>query len=313
MLRTAREDQSLSREDAAHEINLRLDQLDALERDQFDRLPGDTFVRGYLRTYAKWLRLDVDKTLATYIEQTGQSADVSLSADLNSRKQLHARSDNGLMLGAAIVVGFLILGFWLYNENTDSVEEFPVAEEEIAVDTFSGKPLEEQTSDPVAEVEQAQNDWENPFTAAAEYNASVSAEAEIEGAGPAVENTSPESNVSGETAEAPAAAAIEPAVTAPAAVTAAPSAGNILNRGSGPDELFFTFSEDCWLEVTNASGRKVFSAVRLAGQGLRVRGTAPFKVVVGNAPAVSLAFNGRTVDVVSNNRRKMARLTLGGN
>ncbi len=309
MLRTAREDQSLSREDAAHEINLRLDQLDALERDQFDRLPGDTFVRGYLRTYAKWLRLDVDKTLATYIEQTGQSADVSLSADLNSRRQMNARSDNGLMLGAALIVAVLILGFWLYNANTDSVEELPVSEEEIAVDTFSGKPLEEETNDSLAEVEQAQNDWENPFTAAAEYNASVSAEAEIEATEQAAGNTPREANVaSSDLAETP----VSAAVAAPPA-TATPPAGNILSRGSGPDELFFTFSEDCWLEVSNASGRKVFAAVRLAGQGLRVRGTAPFKVVVGNAPAVSLAFNGQPVDVVSNNRRKMARLTLGGN
>lgn len=308
MLRTAREDQSLSREDAAHEINLRLDQLDALERDQFERLPGDTFVRGYLRTYAKWLRLDVDKTLAAYIEQTGHSADVSLSAELNTRKQLNARSDNGLMLGAALVVGILILGFWLYNASTDSVEELPVTEQEIAVDTFSGKPLEEAPVDPVVEVEAAQNEWENPFTAAAEYNASVSAEAAIEEADQAVENTSSDATAASEIAEAPAAAA-----TAAVTNAVAPSAGNILNRGAGPDELFFTFSEDCWLEVSNASGRKLFSAVRLAGQGLRVRGTAPFKVVVGNAPAVALAFNGQPVDVVSNNRRKMARLTLGGN
>ncbi len=311
MLRTAREDQSLSREDAAHEINLRLDQLDALERDQFERLPGDTFVRGYLRTYAKWLRLDVDKTLATYIEQTGQSANVSLSSDLNSRKQMHARSDNNLMLGAALIVAVLILGFWLYNASTDSVEEIAV-KEEIAVDTFSGKPLDVAASDPVAETEQAQNDWENPFTAAAEYNASVSAEAEIEAASQSLENATASSG-SAEAAVVPDSASSAPEVIAPATITAAPAADNILTRGSGPDELFFTFSEDCWLEVSNASGRKLFSAVRLAGQGLRVRGTAPFKLVIGNAPAVSLAFNGQPVAVASNNRRKMARLTLGGN
>lgn len=313
MLRTAREDQSLSREDAAHEINLRLDQLDALERDQFERLPGDTFVRGYLRTYAKWLRLDVDKTLAAYIEQTGHSADVSLSSDLNSRKRINARSDNGLMIGAALIVGMLILGFWLYNSDTDSVEELAVTEEEIAVDTFSGKPLDDAASDPVAEAEQAQNDWENPFTAAAEYNASVSAEAELAAANQTLENTATDAGASAGIGEASASAASAQEVTVPAPVAAAPASGNILTRGSGPDELFFTFSEDCWLEISNASGRKVFSAVRLAGQGLRVRGTAPFKVVIGNAPAVNLAFNGQPVDVVSNNRRKMARLTLGQN
>ncbi len=337
MLRGAREDQSLSREDAAHEINLRLDQLDALERDQFDRLPGDTFVRGYLRTYAKWLRLDVDKVLATYIEQTGQSVDVSLSSELNTRKQLNTRSDNGLMLGAALIVGALILGFWLYNANTDSVEELAVNEGEIAVDTFSGKPLD-QTPAPANEgtnnsadtnsdtdTQAAQNNWENPFTAAAEYNASVSAEAEIadaeiaeaEGAEEAELETStqPASESTGSVStaqEAGAAAPIAAPVAASRSGNVTSSAGNILNRGSGPDELFFTFSEDCWLEVSNASGRKVFSAVRLAGQGLRIRGTAPFKVLVGNAPAVELAFNGEPVAVVSRNRRKSARLTLGG-
>jgi cytoskeleton protein RodZ len=57
-LRQAREEQSLSLDQAAQETHIRLHYLEAMEADQFDVLPSLAQVRGFLRLYSDYLKLD---------------------------------------------------------------------------------------------------------------------------------------------------------------------------------------------------------------------------------------------------------------
>lgn len=59
-LAEAREAQHLSIADVANRLKLSVSQVEALERDAYDRLPGPVFVRGFARNYARLLRLDPD-------------------------------------------------------------------------------------------------------------------------------------------------------------------------------------------------------------------------------------------------------------
>ena len=65
-LQRAREVRGLSLDEAARDTRLRVDQLDALERGDFDVLPGEVYVRASLRTYASYLGLDADKVSGAY-------------------------------------------------------------------------------------------------------------------------------------------------------------------------------------------------------------------------------------------------------
>jgi cytoskeleton protein RodZ len=65
-LQRAREVRGLSLDEAARDTRLRVDQLDALEREEFDVLPGEVYVRASLRTYASYLGLDADKVSSAY-------------------------------------------------------------------------------------------------------------------------------------------------------------------------------------------------------------------------------------------------------
>jgi cytoskeleton protein RodZ len=57
-LHQAREEQSLSLDQVAQETHIRLHYLEALEADQFDKLPSKAQLRGFLRTYGGYLKLD---------------------------------------------------------------------------------------------------------------------------------------------------------------------------------------------------------------------------------------------------------------
>ncbi|MGB5707519.1 MAG: helix-turn-helix domain-containing protein [Arenicellales bacterium] len=50
----------LSIQDVASNLNLGVETIEALEADNYDHLPGTTFVKGYIRAYARLLKLDVE-------------------------------------------------------------------------------------------------------------------------------------------------------------------------------------------------------------------------------------------------------------
>jgi len=64
-LRAARESHGLSIDAVAQQLKLAPRQVQALEQDDYAQLPGRTFVRGFMRNYARLLRLDADAVIAT--------------------------------------------------------------------------------------------------------------------------------------------------------------------------------------------------------------------------------------------------------
>ena len=65
----------------------------------------------------------------------------------------------------------------------------------------------------------------------------------------------------------------------------------------GEDELFFQFSDNCWVEIDDAKGVEIYADLNRDGDALRVSGVAPYSILLGKGPSVSLQFNGETVDV----------------
>lgn len=95
---------------------------------------------------------------------------------------------------------------------------------------------------------------------------------------------------------APPAAAIAAAVTTPAA--AAPALRIVI--GNRPS----------WIEVTQADGRVIASGVQPAGTELKLEGTRPLRLVIGNASGVTIEANGQPVPLSPHVQSDVARLTL---
>jgi len=66
MLRSAREEKQWSFIDTEETTKIRVRYIQALEEENYGILPGATYVKGYLRTYAKQLGLDSDEIIALY-------------------------------------------------------------------------------------------------------------------------------------------------------------------------------------------------------------------------------------------------------
>ncbi|PZO28511.1 MAG: hypothetical protein DCE88_08765 [Betaproteobacteria bacterium] len=88
---------------------------------------------------------------------------------------------------------------------------------------------------------------------------------------------------------------------APAAAPLAPNVESVLR---------FNFQEQSWVTVRDANDKVLISQLNDGGSNLEVKGQAPFKLIVGNAKAVSVSSNGKSVDLTSSIRGEVARITV---
>ena len=77
------------------------------------------------------------------------------------------------------------------------------------------------------------------------------------------------------------------------------------------DRLQISFSAECWVEVSDAAGERLFQGKRDAGDALSLRGEAPFSVTLGNAAAVTrLQFNGETMSLPQGAPGRVVRIAV---
>ena len=75
--------------------------------------------------------------------------------------------------------------------------------------------------------------------------------------------------------------------------------------------LTLTFSGDCWTEISDANGRRLFFGMGRNGRTVDLTGPAPFRVLVGNADSVELQLNGNPYSIPASSRsNRTARLTI---
>ena len=72
LLATQRQKQNRTVEEIADELNLSVTQIRTIELDQSEGLPEPTYVRGYIRAYARLLGMDADTVLDHYLNPNWQ-------------------------------------------------------------------------------------------------------------------------------------------------------------------------------------------------------------------------------------------------
>jgi len=95
-LTAARESQGLVLADAERLTRLRERYLRALEEDRFDALPGRTYARAFLRSYADALSLDADRFVEEFDQRFPEPAEESVAPVFGTRQPRRAGRHNRL-------------------------------------------------------------------------------------------------------------------------------------------------------------------------------------------------------------------------
>lgn len=132
-LQRAREVRGLSLDEAARDTRLRVDQLDALEREDFDVLPGEVYVRASLRTYASYLGLDADKVSGAYARTAADAEPPLPSGKLGPVERMIAasriRDNQRFLLVAAITILLVLLALGVLSRGEAAPPTAPIPAE----------------------------------------------------------------------------------------------------------------------------------------------------------------------------------------
>lgn len=126
LLAQARTDLRLTPEEAAARLHLSTPQIQSLEADNYADLPGTTYVRGYLRSYAILLGLDVDTVLKAHAQLTATPASPDFSTIAPPRQ---ITSHHHQIRFVTYVVAILVIGLalaWWQSRDANVASPLPV-------------------------------------------------------------------------------------------------------------------------------------------------------------------------------------------
>ena len=308
LLRDERERVGFTADEVATHLRLTRATLGYLEDGKFDRLPGDTFARGYVRAYARLLKLDPSLFVAHYDRYVGID---TRESRVNTIDKVDVKPKRGARLVMSIstlliVVIMVALGLWWWSvsreaptrvEETDAMDEVQV-DSMLLPDSFNQAGNAPMIGDFAA----------GDPAAGAATNAEPAAEAssiEVETQQPAeAESPAPQAGAEPAT-EAATDEVSSAAATAESAASESPVAAS-------PSGLVMSFSANCWVQVSTTDGRVLHSRQMQQGQTLNIDHQGPLDLVIGAASAVSkIEYNGQPVELTSNASSGVARLRLG--
>lgn len=292
LLAQARMAKEMSQADVAAKLKLTVRQVEALEAEDTGHLPGDVFLRGFVRNYARLMDMDADEVIAP------MDAQAAVSETITAHSEGVTMTSGGLkrwlllplLILGLFVVFVAVLYQWLRQGEDALVPQAAVESTPAAVVT---QPLTLPTTGDAAALPQGSLDAEGASQptlvppAAGSSSGSTPPPQQAKPAAPAVE-----------TPAEPAAPEPEP----PAKPKGAAS-------GADSHVLRFLASQDAWIQVVDGEGRR-FSKLIRAGGADSISGVAPFRLVVGEAAQVRLSYDGHPIDLTPFIGQKVARLTL---
>lgn len=286
-LAQARQTRGLALSDVAQQLKFSPRHIEAIESERFDALPGGTFARGMVRSYARLLKLDAGPLLER-LEGRFSAPDAD---------QLTARflqpvpfSDSGrrstlIYLGLSLVVlGFV--GLTAYQWHRESNAPPPLAQGDPAPPAGAPAPV---VTAPKPEANARIETVTAPLVAAPTPPPAAKPN-------DAPKSDAPKSDAPNDAPQSALPQAAVPQADAPKSVASS--------------RIVLRCEEESWIEVKDAADRVLVSSLNAAGSERVVQGRPPFSLIIGNAQHVRMSYNDRPVDLQPHIKVEVARFTL---
>lgn len=261
-LRLAREKRGFSIGEVAERLKLPARQIEGLESGNYEGLPELVFVRGFLRTYGRFLELD-EKEVAMYLdrimpqERTNVYAVERQKTQSLNYQQTEVRKSFPKWILGVLALAAIAGGVYAWQSKSN-------AENEKQVNTNVGL-----------------NEVAAPNLDAS--NVSVVA-------------------MSSEPVQAVQASSVDATASAPAAAASAPVviASDVQSQGVAADELVIKVRYRSNLVIKDKDGQFVINRIVPAGSEHRFKGGAPYDVWIGYAIGATANYGGSDIAVSKN-------------
>ncbi len=345
-LASERKKKGIDERDAADALKISVARLRSIEAGNYNEFPSETYVKGHLRNYSRFLKLDEDAVVAAYSASNPPSFDYvnpEKNIDIKSTGSKTKRTWLFLLLFSGLIAIWVAAHEFLgearsnvvitetpsvLKDNSGSVNASAgndTAGESSHVDTI--KNADTEASEALVDTSLTESDLtEQVLESGAGANISGDiAEQLAEGLNTGLATPLDDESIESEPSVLPLNdISSEPDIVV-SKVTAAELVKSVMNadeeklveeaaRESNPTEnvLSFKFENPCWVKVVGANGEVIFAGLKPAGSSLRVNGDAPFNIVLGNVDGTSLAYNGETVVLEKQTNGRPLRFVVGG-
>jgi len=285
-LQQAREAKKYSVAEVAAQLRLTKEIVNYMETQQWDKLHGRTYARGYFASYVKFLGLPFDEMLAVFNDEYRTN-----EPGLNLFQHGHGQQERQFPWFMLALIGIVMVVIWLAFQQwqqTQALQQADLSDVESVEtdDTFSPSIVE-------------------PLDAIQPSNEAMAT---------AAEQTAEELGIAANNLDE---------ITATEAVTTAPDVVDNDSQATMTEKpateplpgeestLQLSFSGECWVEVTNADSQVLVSKVMRADQSILLKSDQPLSILLGRAKAASVTYNNQSVDLSPHMQGDVARLTLG--
>jgi len=279
VLRKKRENIGLSIDHIGNQLNLDPKLIELLEKNDYEKFNIETYLKGYLRAYAKILDLDSDMVINLYKESNPEKIP-EIRPDVKPKLQRNI-PDRSVKLFSYIIGITIALSILVWYQKNILVQPF---EENLMITNIK---IHENTNingvDITYKIINHTNSWQWPINKVEKNYESNSDELELVGS----EKTQDKIKNIADTNEV--------------------SAYNIQQSN---DTLVLNLTDDSWVEIYDKEGSRLFLDLARDGKNYIINGNSPFDILLGAANNVSIEFNGSSVDIEPYIKFGIARFTL---
>lgn len=287
-LREAREKAGTDINELAARLRLTASQLEAIEEGRLDQFGAPIYARGYVSNYARLVGLKPGPLVERLPGEEGAPRLTAATAVPPGQRLAENVARVATYAIGTIVLALPVL-WWASEGSLDALLGKPGVPERVEAagsdEPPAGTVAENAPAEPVTNVPGTRNGGEQPLMAsmAMPRNARTA------------DSPSP---AQGDGDDSPVAASVEPDGAAEPA-------------GPPEPELVLEVDADSWVEIRDAAGERLEYDLLRAGTTHRFRGTAPYRVLIGNAGAVSVRYNGAPFDMAPHVQGNLARFEVG--
>jgi cytoskeleton protein RodZ len=305
-LRVARLARGESTADVAHQLRLREGYIEAIESGNFEVLPGVTYAIGFLRSYARYLRLDADDLIQRFKEEV---SDITPPADLAFLEPVsESRVPRGGLVVLAVLLAVAAYGGWYYL----STRDLTIADLVPAVpDQFSN--VMTSPDRPEAAPQLSDQGELTPPGPDSEATESVTGDSTVDGApeaperlgGGAADRVPPAPTTDleatpgtsfGIPAVPPVAGAGDSAVRADGG--AASEGPRVYGEGNAGSRITLRAGGESWIQVRAPDDTLLMTRTLRPGDSYRVPNQSGLKLMTGNAGALEILVDGETAPAI---------------
>jgi cytoskeleton protein RodZ len=300
-LRMRRTELTWSVEQAANQLNLAPRQIQALECDNYAALPGMASVRGFVRAYAKLLKLDPAPLLDIIAEEGGASNQMTplrraLPATPFSEQRLSSPNFHRLPSKPTFVVlSALLLAAGIFvAQKRGWISLLPQslsAKMDMGLSFLSAAPSSHESG-------MASESWSDTSTTVLTPNVNG-----LDDISAGIVNTATDISMAESAMKQVGAVPMKSAMTV--AVSSAAESTAVTN-----DMLVLKLREESWIDIRRQDNSVLISGLLKPGTIETFKVTGPLTLIVGNAAGVDATLRGTRLDLMADKKSNVARLSL---